>query len=128
MLRQTVGTQLRKSGIGVVGDVPWGSHFCMFYETKEDLLDMLVPYFKAGLENKEVCLWVVSEPLTEEEAENALQEAVPEFDRYLADFSIEIREGRRFYLPATSRTWTGSSEPGRRKRIPHWTGDMPGFG
>jgi len=112
MATQAGTTQLRKSGIGVVGDVPWGSHFCMFYETKEDLLDMLVPYFKAGLENKELCLWVVSEPLTEEEAENALQEAVPEFDRYLADFSIEIREGRRFYLSGNEpdldrvfRTW-----------------------
>jgi C4-dicarboxylate-specific signal transduction histidine kinase len=112
MATQPGGMQLRKSGIGVVGDVPWGTHFCMFYETKEDLLDMLVPYFKAGLENKELCLWVVSEPLTEEEAENALQEAVPEFDRYLADFSIEIREGRRFYLSGNKpdlgrvfRTW-----------------------
>jgi C4-dicarboxylate-specific signal transduction histidine kinase len=112
MLRQTVGTQLRKSGIGVVGDVPWGSHFCMFYETKEDLLDMLVPYFKAGLENKELCLWIVSEPLTEEEAENALREGVPGFDRHLEDHSIEIRKGRQFYLSGSEpdldrvlRTW-----------------------
>jgi len=41
---------LRKTGISIVGDVPWGTHFCYFYETKQDLLDILVPYFKAGLE------------------------------------------------------------------------------
>ena len=51
MSTQLVDPQLRKTGIGVVGDVPWGSHFYMFYETKEDLLDTLVPYFKAGLES-----------------------------------------------------------------------------
>ena len=53
----------RTSGIGAVGELPWGSHFCQFYHTREDLLDTLVPYFKAGLENNEFCLWVVSEPL-----------------------------------------------------------------
>ena len=56
MATQRVDPQLRKTGIGVVGDVPWGTHFFMFYETKEDLLDTLVPYFKAGLENNEFCL------------------------------------------------------------------------
>jgi len=30
---------------------------------------MLVPYFKAGLENKEFCVWVVSEPVTERRLE-----------------------------------------------------------
>jgi hypothetical protein len=56
-----MATEFRKSGISVVGDVPWGTHFCHFYETKQDLLDTLIPYFKAGLESKEFCLWVVSD-------------------------------------------------------------------
>ena len=98
MATQPVDTRLRKTGIGVVGDVPWGSHFLLFYETKEDLLDTLVPYFKAGLENGEFCLLVVSEPLTEEEVRNAMREAVPEFDRYLAEGSIEILPGRQVYF------------------------------
>src|SRR3977135_2824524 len=56
----TMAAELRQTGIRLVGDVPWGTHFCHFYETKEDLLDILVPYFKAGLENNESCVWVVS--------------------------------------------------------------------
>ena len=99
MATQPVDTQLRKTGIGVVGDVPWGTHFFMFYETKEDLLDTLVPYFKAGLEAGELCLWAVSEPLTEEEAGTAMRKAVPEFDRYLADRSLEIVRGKQCYYP-----------------------------
>ena len=98
MATQPVDAQLRKTGIGMVGDVPWGTHFFMFYETKEDLLDTLVPYFKAGLETGEFCFWLVSEPLTEQEARNALREAVPEFERYLANRSIEILGGRGFYV------------------------------
>jgi len=107
MAMQPLGTQLRKTGIGVVGDIPWGTHFFMFYETKEDLLDTLVPYFKTGLETGELCLWVLSEPLTESEASDALRDAVTEFDHYLANQSIEILRGRQFYL-------TGNDlDPGR---------------
>ncbi len=46
----------RKTGIDVIGDVEWGTHFCLFYQTKEDLAEVLVPYFKAGLENNEFCI------------------------------------------------------------------------
>jgi hypothetical protein len=57
-------TALRDTGIEPVGEMPWGTHFCHFYETADDLLDTLVPFFKAGLECDEFCAWVVSEPLT----------------------------------------------------------------
>jgi signal transduction histidine kinase len=84
--------ELRKTGINIVGDLPWGAHFCYFYETKEDLLDILIPYFKTGLENKEFCLWVISnsELLTVAEATSALRNALPDLDRYVAERSIEI--------------------------------------
>jgi len=39
---------MRKTGIDVVSDTPWGKHFCVFYETKADLLEMTVSYRKAG--------------------------------------------------------------------------------
>ncbi len=91
-------TELRKTGIGVVGDVPWGTHFFLFHETKEDLFDTLVPYFKAGLEEKELCVWVISEPLTENEVRHALRKDVPDLDAYLEDQSIQILQGREWYM------------------------------
>jgi len=92
-------TEMRKTGVDVVGDMPWGTHFCLFYETKADLLETLVSYCKAGLENQEFCLWVVAEPLAVEEATRALEQAVPDFDRYLSDQSIEIVAARDWYFP-----------------------------
>ncbi|HEV2827901.1 MAG TPA: PAS domain-containing protein [Pyrinomonadaceae bacterium] len=85
-------SELRDTGIGIVGDVRWGTHFCYFYETKQDLLDILVPYFKAGLEDNEFCLWIVSnsELITSEEAKAALAEVVPNLDQYLSEGRIEI--------------------------------------
>jgi DNA-binding CsgD family transcriptional regulator len=92
------GHALGKAGIGFLGDLSLGTHFSLFYETKKDLLDTLVPYFRAGLERNEFCVWAVSEPLTEDEARNGLSQGVPHFDRYLADRSIEIIAGREWYL------------------------------
>jgi len=80
----------RISGIDIIGNVHWGTHFCQFYQTKEDLIDVLVPYFKAGLEDNEFCLWVVSEPIDEEEAKKALKVAIPDIDAYLKNGQIEI--------------------------------------
>ena len=93
-------SELRHTGIDALGEIPWGSHFCNFYETKQDLLDTLVPYFKAGLESNEFCLWVVSNSglITVQEAKEALAQVVPEFDRHLSDKNIEILTELDWYL------------------------------
>ena len=91
-------TEMRKTGMDVVGDIAWGTHYCLFYETKADLLDTLVSYCKAGLESQEFCLWVIAAPVTEEDAARALRHVVPDIDRYLADGSIEIVAARDWYL------------------------------
>jgi C4-dicarboxylate-specific signal transduction histidine kinase len=93
-----MNTEMRKTGVDVVGDMPWGTHFCLFYETTADLLETTVSYCKAGLESHEFCLWVVAEPLAVEDARRALQRAVSDFDRYFADHSIEIVAARDWYL------------------------------
>jgi len=87
----------RKSGISVVGDVPWGTHLCQFYKTKEDLLDILVPYFKAGLENNESCMWVTSEPLSVEDAERELKKIVKNLDDYINKGQLEILDYSEWY-------------------------------
>jgi DNA-binding CsgD family transcriptional regulator len=75
-----MATALRRTGLDVVGDMPWGAHFCLFYKTKQDFLDTVVPFFKAGLASNEFCLWILSksDPLTKEEAWRAIRSAVPQ--------------------------------------------------
>jgi hypothetical protein len=94
-----MATETRGTGIDVVGDmVAWGAHFCLFYETKDDLLETLISYCKSGLESEEFCLWIVAEPLTIDEAKDALKGAVPELDRYLAGSRLEIAPARDWFL------------------------------
>jgi len=89
---------LRNPGIRFIGDMPWGAHICVFYESKEDLLDTAVAYFEAGLRSNEFCIWAISDPITEADAKRALREAVPDLDRHLAAGRIELLPGREWYL------------------------------
>ena len=94
--------EFRKSGLKLIGDVPWGTHFCQFYKTKDDLIDILVPYFKAGLENNEYCMWVTSKPLEVDEAKEALKDTVANADRYLDSGQIEIISYEDWYVKGGS--------------------------
>ena len=53
-------------------------------------MDILVPYFKAGLENNELCVWITSQPLEVEEAKKAMKRTVPDIDIYLEKGQMEI--------------------------------------
>ncbi len=92
--------ELRQSGIDVIGAVPWGTHFCQFYATRQDLIETLIPYFKAGLEANEFCMWVTSAPLQVNQATEALRDAAPELDRYLRNGQIEILDYSQWYTPS----------------------------
>ncbi len=88
----------RDSGIDLLGNISWGTHFCLFYETREDLSEILVPYFKAGLSNNEFCIWITSEPLNKADAKEFMKEAIPEFDAYIRTGQIEIIPSDEWYL------------------------------
>ena len=88
---------IRRSGIDVIGDVSWGTHFCQFYNTSQDLIETLVPYFKEGLASNEFCMWVTSEPLQIEQAAAALRAAVPDLDDYIQKGQIEILDYSQWY-------------------------------
>jgi DNA repair protein RadC len=93
-----VGVKKRKSGISVIGALPWGSHISLFYGSKQDLIDTLGPYFKAGLENNEFCFLVISNQITKREAEEAIAREVVNFPRYLETGQIEILPYTEVYL------------------------------
>ena len=91
-------TELRHSGIDILGELPWGSHFCNFFESKEDLLQILVPYFRAGLTNNEFCLWITSDPVTVEAAYAALRNEIQDFANYESKEQITILSHEDWYL------------------------------
>jgi len=89
---------LRRFGVDLVGAIPWGAHLCQFYSSKQDLIDILVPYFVEGLRSNEFCIWVTSTPLGVEEAKAALQAQVPNLPEYIKKGQIEIVSYDQWYL------------------------------
>lgn len=87
------------SGIAALPSLAWGSHLGQLYSSAADLRDLLVPYFKAGLDNNERCLWVTGEPFSADEARAALRAAVPDLDAREQQGQIEIQDLLAFYDP-----------------------------
>ena len=85
------------SGLQTVPQLQWGSHLAHFFGSGADLRDVLVPYFKAGLENNERCLWVTGRAFNAEEARSALRAAVPDLDRREREKQIDIANGDEWY-------------------------------
>jgi DNA-binding CsgD family transcriptional regulator len=90
--------ELPRVELPLVTDLAWGTHLCMFFQTTEDVLEALTPFFKTGLEDGEYCIWVVSGKLTKERAIAALRQAMPDLDRYLAKGSLDIIPADKWYL------------------------------
>src|ERR1700686_2028648 len=82
----------------VMGDMPWGAHICLFYETKEDLLDANAAYIKAGLDSNKYRAWPISEPISEDEAWAVLRRDIPDLDNRATSGQFEILPGYDWYL------------------------------
>ena len=89
---------LRNSGIAALGAIPWGTHFCQFFETEKDLIDVVVPYFAAGLEQNETCFWLLDDERSEPMARDALRRVIPRLDQYEAKGALLFRSTRDWYL------------------------------
>jgi len=89
--------EMRESGIGILGGVPWGTHICHFYQSSGELLDNLVAYFRAGLENNERCVWVTSEPLSLEAVRAEMEGKVEGVDERIENGQLEILNFSEWY-------------------------------
>jgi DNA-binding CsgD family transcriptional regulator len=70
----------------------------MFYETPADLIEATVGYFKAGLDQGDLCIWAVSDPVTESEAKAALYSGIPNLDRYIDAGDMSVTSGEQWRL------------------------------
>src|SRR5690242_17421851 len=88
----------RRLGIAGVEEAAWGEHICVLFHSKDELLNLTVPYIKAGLEDNEFCMWITGEPVTEADAFAALQQVLPDAYRYLEKKQMEILPHTQWYI------------------------------
>jgi hypothetical protein len=90
-------TQSTRHGVGFDGLFERGDHVCHFYHSADDLAEVLVPYFKAGLERNERCLWVTAKPYGKDRAASEMRVAVSDFDHRTAAGQIQILGDDEWY-------------------------------
>jgi len=82
----------------IFNGIGWGTHICQFYETARDLLDILVPYFKKGIENNAQCLWLSTARSGDEELLSTLRETIPDIDGCVRKGQLEVVAHTDWYL------------------------------
>jgi DNA-binding CsgD family transcriptional regulator len=75
----------------VLAGVSHGSHVCAFYETHNDLIDLVLPFFAAGVERDELCVWTTPDFLSGDEIGGRASGAV-------LGRGIEFHRARDVYL------------------------------
>jgi len=86
-----------RGGLPGLPDIDWGTSFCHFYDSLGELLGVVLPFVRTGLENNEACLWLTAEPLLAADAHASLSSVVPDFDRRLQNGQIEIVDRSQWY-------------------------------
>jgi hypothetical protein len=90
--------QSHRADTGHAGRIGLGDHACQFFRTARDLSETLIPYFKAGLEQNEACVWVTARPYPAERALSEIRQAVPDADRLMANGQLQIFSYEEWYL------------------------------
>lgn len=88
---------LRDTGIDILGEVAWGTHVCLFYEERSDLIGAVVPFLAAGLLAGELCVWIPPDADAERRARAELRDRVPNLDARIARGQLDFRPSDAFY-------------------------------
>jgi DNA-binding CsgD family transcriptional regulator len=71
----------------ILARIKHGSHLCAFYETKEDLIDLVLPFFDGGLSRRELCVWMTPDSVGARDAASVA-----------AERGIEVVSARSIYM------------------------------
>ena len=90
--------KLRDTGIELIGEAFWGTHIGQLYESKDDFFSIACPYFRAGLLNNELCVWVYSNNTSEAEIKNYLDKYINNVDNYIKTGQLLLTPHFNWYL------------------------------
>lgn len=97
MSGENVLNHLTDAGIPGVTKIPFGAHFCHFYRDRWELMSIVVPYLRAGLQNRERCIWVAADPFVPRLEDEELSRIWPEFEVMIKEGHLQIHDGLGWY-------------------------------
>lgn len=93
---------LRKTGIDVIGNVPWGTHISQLYSSKDDFIEELAPYIKEGLLSNELCVWIYSQNVTYQEVYESIKKSSLDVEKYINSGQLKIIPHTEWYIKDSS--------------------------
>src|SRR5262245_11680768 len=97
---QSARQALTHCGLPGIAQIPFGIHMCHFYKQRQELVEALVPFFIAGLNSNERCIWVTAEPLDAADAKRELRAAGVDVDAAIRRGALTVLDYSEFYLKA----------------------------
>jgi hypothetical protein len=79
-------------------DICAGKHFYQFYKNIDDFLQVMIPFFQAGIEKREACLWIVSERIGLTAARDTAEALIPFFTAHLESGLFRLIAAEEWYL------------------------------
>ncbi|MFA5066281.1 MAG: MEDS domain-containing protein [Dehalococcoidia bacterium] len=88
----------RTNAVDLIRGARAGSHYCLLYQSHDDMVGLLSEYFKSGMEKGDFCIWVTSDGGVEEKARATLQNTLPATLAQQAGSQIEFIPFSDWYL------------------------------
>ena len=95
-----LSSHLTECGLPGITRIPYGVHMCSFYNTRDELITALVPFFAAGLRRNERCIWITAAPLRAVDAIAELEKVDPGVRAAIASGSLVVRDYEDWYAEA----------------------------
>jgi len=93
-----MNSNIRDSGIDIIGSIPWGTHIGQLYTSKEEIFDIMLPFIKQGLTDNELCVVVYSDNTSYNEIKDRVSEIAEDVDSYLESSQLQIISYKNWYL------------------------------
>ena len=89
----------------VLAGLKHGTHLCAFYESKDDLIDLVLPFFAGGASRGEACVWVAPDAKNTQEAALRVRAVLAEGGIELYSVRDQFFEQSRFAPERAVRFW-----------------------
>jgi len=74
------------------------SHTCLYYESEENLLELVSSFFEQGFRNNELCLWIVPQSLGVDGARVVLNNKIKDLNKYIEKNQFELLSHKDVYF------------------------------
>ena len=87
-----------KEGFDFLHNISPGKHYYQFYKNPDDFFQVMIPFFQAGLDRGDACLWLVSEAIGLQRTFQTARMQIRGFKDAISSGQLEILSGERWYL------------------------------